>query len=66
MISDGCTYANRKVLIKGVGENLLPTAQSRGFGGRASWQRLHAPEAVMSTRLATSFQVSPWSRNSVT
>jgi hypothetical protein len=25
MISDGCTYANRKVLIKGVGENLLPT-----------------------------------------
>jgi hypothetical protein len=28
MISDGCPYANRKVLIKRVGENLLPTAQS--------------------------------------
>jgi hypothetical protein len=26
MISDGCTYANCMVLIKGVGENLLPTA----------------------------------------
>jgi hypothetical protein len=29
MISDGCPYANRKVLIKRVGENLLPTAQAR-------------------------------------
>jgi hypothetical protein len=66
MINDGCSDANRQVLIKGVGEHLLPTAQARGFGGRASWQRLHAPEAVMSTRLATSFQVSPWSRNSAT
>ena len=28
MISDGRTNANRKVLIKGVGENLLPTAQA--------------------------------------
>jgi hypothetical protein len=28
MISDSCAYANRKVLVKGVGENLLPTAQS--------------------------------------
>jgi hypothetical protein len=28
VISDGCPYANRKVLIKGVGENLLPSAQS--------------------------------------
>ena len=28
MISDGCSYANREVLIKGVGENLLPTARS--------------------------------------
>ena len=26
MISDGCPYANRKVFIKRVGENLLPTA----------------------------------------
>jgi hypothetical protein len=25
---DGCSYANRKVLIKGVGENLLPPAES--------------------------------------
>jgi hypothetical protein len=28
MISDGCAYANGEVLIKGVGEHLLPTAQS--------------------------------------
>jgi hypothetical protein len=32
MINDGCSYANRKVLIKGVGENLLPTAQRRRLG----------------------------------
>jgi hypothetical protein len=31
MISDGCSYANRKVLIEGVGENLLPTAQAWGL-----------------------------------
>ena len=31
MISDGCTDANRKVLVKGVGENLLPTAQAWGL-----------------------------------
>jgi hypothetical protein len=31
MISDGCTDANRKILIKGVGENLLPTAQPWGL-----------------------------------
>ena len=30
MISDGCPYANGKVLVKRVGENLLPTAQARG------------------------------------
>jgi hypothetical protein len=28
MISDRCTNANCKVLVKGVGENLLPTAQA--------------------------------------
>jgi hypothetical protein len=28
MISDGCTNTNRKVLVKRVGENLLPTAQA--------------------------------------
>jgi hypothetical protein len=28
MISDRCTDANRKVLVKSVGENLLPTAQA--------------------------------------
>jgi hypothetical protein len=28
MISDGCLYAYRKVLVKGVCENLLPSAQS--------------------------------------
>jgi hypothetical protein len=26
MVSDGCPYANRKLLIKRVGEYLLPTA----------------------------------------
>jgi hypothetical protein len=28
MISDGCPDANSEVLVKGVGENLLPTAQA--------------------------------------
>jgi hypothetical protein len=32
MISDGCAYADGKVLIKRVGENLLPTAQARRLG----------------------------------
>jgi hypothetical protein len=36
MISDGCSYANGKVLVKGVGENLLPSAQS----GRLEWPGL--------------------------
>ena len=31
MISDGCTDANREVLVKGVGKNLLPTAQASGL-----------------------------------
>jgi hypothetical protein len=35
MISNGCPYANGKVLIEGVGEHLLPTAQAWGLGGRA-------------------------------
>jgi hypothetical protein len=30
MISDRCSDTNRKVLVKGVGENLLPTAQAWG------------------------------------
>ena len=29
MINDGCSYTNSKILIKGVGENLLPTAHAR-------------------------------------
>jgi hypothetical protein len=28
MISDGRSYANREVLVKRVGEHLLPTAQA--------------------------------------
>jgi hypothetical protein len=32
MISDGCSNTNRKVLIKRVGENVLPTAQWRRLG----------------------------------
>jgi hypothetical protein len=63
MISDGCTYANRKVLIKCVGENLLPTAHA-WFGGRAFRWRLQTPETVISTCRATSFQVTPLSRSS--
>jgi hypothetical protein len=35
MISDSCTDANGKVLVKGVGENLLPGPKRGGFGGRA-------------------------------
>jgi hypothetical protein len=35
MISDSFTYANRKVLIKRIGEHLLPAAQARRLGGRA-------------------------------
>jgi len=35
MISDGCTYANRKVLIKSLSENLLPPAQA----WRLCWPR---------------------------
>jgi hypothetical protein len=31
MISNGRSYANRKVLIKGVSENLLPMAQAWGL-----------------------------------
>jgi hypothetical protein len=31
MISDGCTDTNRKVLIEGVGEHLLPTDQTLGL-----------------------------------
>jgi hypothetical protein len=44
MISDGCTYANRKVLIKGVDEYLLPTAQAWGL------RRPGPPVAAPSTR----------------
>jgi hypothetical protein len=64
MINDGCSYANRKVLIKGVGENLLPPAQS--------WElwRPRPPVAAPGTGdrhidlLATSFQVRPRLRSS--
>jgi hypothetical protein len=31
MISDGCTDAKCKVLVKGVGEHLLPPAQAWGL-----------------------------------
>jgi hypothetical protein len=36
MISDRCPYANGMVLIKSVGENLLPTAQRWGLGRPSS------------------------------
>ena len=35
--ADGSTDTNSKVLVKGVGENLLPTAQAWGLGGWALW-----------------------------
>jgi hypothetical protein len=35
MIGNGCSDAYCKVLVKRVSENLLPTAQRGGFGGRA-------------------------------
>ena len=35
MINDSRSDANRKVLIKGVSEHLLPTAQACGLGRRA-------------------------------
>jgi hypothetical protein len=41
MISDGCSYANRKVLVEGVGEHLLPTAQPWGL--RRSGPPVSAP-----------------------
>jgi hypothetical protein len=40
MISDRCSDANCKVLVKGVGENLLPTAQAWGL------RRLSPPVAA--------------------
>jgi len=35
MISDGCPNANGKVLVKCVGENLLPTACNEESGRRS-------------------------------
>jgi hypothetical protein len=43
MISDSCTDAKCKVLVKGVGENLLPTAQA--WGPRAQGPPVAAPGA---------------------
>jgi hypothetical protein len=34
MISDGCSYANRNVLVQCVGEHLLPTTQTRNLSRR--------------------------------
>jgi hypothetical protein len=36
MISDNCLYANRKVLVKPIGENLLPSAQSGRLCGETA------------------------------
>ena len=43
LISDGCTNANRKVLVKGVGEHLLPTAQAWTFGPSGSGSTRRKP-----------------------
>jgi hypothetical protein len=66
MISDRRPDADRKVLVEGVGENLLPTPKRGDLGGRAFRYRLQAPETVISTRSAISAQVRPWSRSSRT
>jgi hypothetical protein len=34
MICDGCPDANRKVLVKPVGEHVLPRRRREDFGGR--------------------------------
>jgi hypothetical protein len=39
MISNGRSDANRKVLLKSVGENLLPTAQTGDMSGSNRWGR---------------------------
>jgi hypothetical protein len=44
MISDGCSYGNRKVFVERVSENLLPTTQAWRLG----WPRL--PVAAPGTR----------------
>jgi hypothetical protein len=55
MIGDGRSNANRKVLIKGVSENLLPTGEPWGLG-RPGFP-VPAPGTI-------SFQVRPRSRSS--
>jgi hypothetical protein len=64
MISDDSSYANCKVLVKCVGEHLLPTAQARGLG------RPGLPVAAPGTANRHIdlhrylCQVRPWSRSS--
>ena len=48
MISDSCLYANGKVLIKRVGENLLPTAQARALWRLSPAIAAPGTETVMS------------------
>jgi hypothetical protein len=43
-ISDGCAYANRKVLVKGINENLLQRPNRGDVRPRALRWRLHTPE----------------------
>ena len=59
MISDGRTDANRKVPVKGVSQNLLPTAQVCGLGGWAFLIAAPGTGRVIPTCSATSFQVRP-------
>jgi hypothetical protein len=62
MISDGCPDADREVLVKGVGEHLLPSAQA--LGTWAAWLGGSGSETVISTCSAISGQVRAWSRSS--
>jgi hypothetical protein len=58
MIRDRRPDSNRKVLVKGVGENLLPMAVGT-LGRGASASGVQAPETVRSTCSAMSLQVRP-------
>jgi len=64
MISDGGPYANREILVKRVGEHLLPTAQAWRLCRPGPSVAAPGTETVISTWFATSFQVRPWSCSS--
>jgi hypothetical protein len=64
MVSYGCSYTNRKILIKGVGENLLSTAHAWWLG----WPGLSVAAPSAGNRHTDLFcnliPGQPWSRSS--